>query len=226
MRPTVRVRARRTSPSPVQPVKSNNGLVVITCPVARRLWVARPANVFGPPPRVDTFTAAVDASTTPSPGDNDNLPVTGQYDRPECTRRRRRSGTVRLHLEEDSRPRPAQRASTSSGQVLRQYLLGKATVDPPQPDRRGRRQPGRPSHRGRRRRQRRGRHRADQRGLHPAHPRFARKRPEGPEPAHGPPSVTGRVPITQQTQYKGSRGSGCDLRPAGYGRLTPCSRSK
>jgi YbbR domain-containing protein len=114
---------------PVQPVNVPAGLVVTTAPSPIHLWVRAPSNVFSRL-RADSFTAQVDASTTVA-GDNDNLPVLVNSTDPDVHQADPEPGTVRLHLEEIRTQTLPVRVNLT-GQVPQQYLLGQATVDPPQ----------------------------------------------------------------------------------------------
>src|SRR5207302_38801 len=113
----------------VQPVNVPAGLVVTTAPSPIHLWVRAPSNVFSRL-RADSFTAQVDASSTVA-GDNDNLPVLVNSTDPDVHQADPEPGTVRLHLEEIRTQTLPVRVNLT-GQVPQQYLLGQATVDPPQ----------------------------------------------------------------------------------------------
>src|SRR5712692_19163 len=114
---------------PVQPVNVPAGLVVTTPPSPVKLWVRAPNNVFGRL-HADSFTAQVDTSTAVA-GDNDNLPVVVNWTDPDVHQADPEPNTVRLHLEEIRSQTLPVRVNLI-GQVPPQYLLGQATVDPPQ----------------------------------------------------------------------------------------------
>jgi YbbR domain-containing protein len=113
----------------VQPVNVPASLVVTTAPSPIHLWVRAPNSVFSRL-RADSFTAQVDASTTVA-GDNENLPVLVNSTDPDVHQADPEPGTVRLHLEEIRTQTLPVRVNLT-GQVPQQYLLGQATVDPPQ----------------------------------------------------------------------------------------------
>lgn len=114
---------------PVQPVNVPPGLQVTTTPPPVHLWVRAPNNVLSRL-RPESFTAQVDLATAVA-GDNDNLPVVVNSTDPDVHQADPEQGTLRLHLEE-IRAQPLPVRVNLIGQVPPQYLLGQATVDPPQ----------------------------------------------------------------------------------------------
>jgi YbbR domain-containing protein len=114
---------------PVQPVNTPAGLVVTTSPPPIKLWVRAPTSVFSRL-HADSFTAQVDATSTVV-GDNENLPVVVNSTDPDVHQAEPEPAVVRLHLEEIRTQTLPVRVNLT-GQVPQQYLLGQATVDPPQ----------------------------------------------------------------------------------------------
>ncbi|MCA1644742.1 MAG: hypothetical protein LC797_04455 [Chloroflexi bacterium] len=114
---------------PVLPVNVPTGLVVTTAPSPIKLWLRAPSSVFGRL-HADSFTAQVDTSTAVA-GDNDNLPVVVNWTDPDVRQADAEPATLRLHLEEIRTQTLPVRVNLT-GQVPQQYLLGQATVDPPQ----------------------------------------------------------------------------------------------